>query len=133
MPKAFYFRGRTLEELKAMSTEEFSKLLNASERRSLKRGLTDAERKLLEKMRKNPDKFHKTHCREMVIFPEMVGAKFGVFIGRKKEEGGWVTVAITPEMVGHRLGEFAVTCKRVKHSAPGIGATKGSKFIATKT
>jgi small subunit ribosomal protein S19 len=116
-----------------MSTEEFSKLLNASERRSLKRGLTDAERKLLEKMRKTPDKFHKTHCREMVIFPEMVGTKFGVFIGRKKEEGGWVTVDITPEMVGHRLGEFAITCKRVKHSAPGIGATKGSKFIATKT
>ncbi|MEM5882920.1 MAG: ribosomal protein S19 family protein, partial [Candidatus Aenigmatarchaeota archaeon] len=41
-------------------------------------------------------------------------------------------IVITPEMIGHRLGEFAPTCKRVKHSAPGVGATRGSKHVAIK-
>jgi ribosomal protein uS19 len=76
------------------------------------------------------------NCRDMVIVPEIVGAKIGVYIGgaTKGQEGGkWANVTIAPEMLGHRLGEFAHTTKRVKHSAPGIGATRGSKFIATKT
>jgi small subunit ribosomal protein S19 len=136
MPKVFSYRGRSLEELKKMSIEEFVRLLSARERRRLKRGLTDQQRKLLENIRKNPEKFHKTHVRDMVIVPEMLGAKIGVYIGgaAKGQEGGkWVNLVITPEMLGHRLGEFAITTKRVKHSAPGIGATRGSKFIATKT
>lgn len=128
MVKQFLYRGRSLEELRRMSIEEFSKLLTARERRSLKRGLTEQQKKLLEQIRKEPEKFHKTHVRDMVILPEMVGAKLGVYVGKE-----WVNVTITPEAVGMRLGDFAVTCKRVKHSAPGIGATRGSKFIATKT
>lgn len=136
MPKVFAFRGRTLEDLKKMSIEEFSRLLASRERRRLKRGLTDLQKNLLESIKKNPDKFHKTHVRDIVIVPEMVGAKIGVYIGgaAKGQEGGkWVNVVIAPDMLGHRLGEFAITTKRVKHSAPGIGATRGSKFIATKT
>lgn len=136
MPKIFTYRGRSLEELKQMSIEEFARLLTARERRRLKRGLTEQQKKLLENIRKHPEKFHKTHIRDMVIVPEMIGAKIGVYVGgtAKGQEGGkWVNVVITPEMLGHRLGEFAITTKRVKHSAPGIGATRGSKFIATKT
>jgi small subunit ribosomal protein S19 len=135
VPKIFTYRGYSLEELKKMSIEEFARLLKARERRRLKRGLTEQQKKLLENIRKNPDKFHKTHVRDMVIVPEMIGAKIGVYIGgaTKEQEGGkWVNLTITPEMLGHRLGEFAITTKRVKHSAPGIGATRGSKFIATK-
>ncbi|MCS7106149.1 MAG: 30S ribosomal protein S19 [Candidatus Aenigmarchaeota archaeon] len=134
MAKVFTYRGYTLEELKKMSINEFAKLLSARERRSLLRGLTERQKKLLEDIRKNPDKFHKTHERDMVILPEMVGAKIGVYVGGAKagESGKWVPIVITPEMIGHRLGEFAPTCKRVKHSAPGIGATRGSKHVAIK-
>ncbi|MEM5802141.1 MAG: 30S ribosomal protein S19 [Candidatus Aenigmatarchaeota archaeon] len=127
MAKEFRFRGYTLEELKKMSIDEFVKLLKARARRSLKKGLTKQQKKLLENIRKNPDKFHKTHVRDMVILPEMVGAKLGVYNGKE-----WVNVVITPEMIGHRLGEFSIPIKKVQHSAPGIGASRGSKHIASK-
>lgn len=127
MVREFYFRGHKLEELKQMSIEEFSKLLKSRERRALKRGLTENQKKLLKRIRKNPNKFHKTHARDMIILPEMVGVKIGVFNGKE-----WVPVVISPEMIGHRIGEFTITTKRVKHSTPGIGATRGSKFTATK-
>jgi small subunit ribosomal protein S19 len=127
MAKEFRFRGYTLEELKKMSIDEFAKLLKARARRALKRGLTEEQKKLLENIRKYPDKFHKTHVRDMVILPEMVGAKIGVYNGKE-----WVTVVIKPEMIGHRLGEFSIPIKKVQHSAPGIGASRGSKHIATK-
>lgn len=135
MPKVFSFRGKSLEELKNMSIEEFGRLLTSRERRRLKRGFTEQQRKLLDNIRKNPGKFHKTHVRDMVILPEMVGVKLGIYIGgtKKGDTGGkWASVVVMPEMVGHRLGEFAATCKRVKHSSPGVGATRGSKHIPLK-
>jgi len=127
MPREFRYRGKTLEELKKMSLEEFTKLLPSRQRRTLLRGLTERQKKLLEKIRKYPDKFHRTHERDMVILPEMVGAKIGVYNGKE-----FVPVVIKPEMIGHRLGEFALTCKKVEHSAPGVGATRGSKHIPLK-
>ena len=123
----FMFRGKMLEELKGMSLGEFSELLTSRERRSLKRGLTEREKKLLEDIRKKPDAFHRTHERQMVILPEMVGAKIGVYNGKE-----YVAVEIKPEMIGHRLGEFALTRKQVKHSSPGFGATRSSKFVPLK-
>lgn len=129
MPKVFSFRGKSLEELKKMNIDDFAKLLNSRERRSLRRGMTDPQKKLLANVRKDPQKFHKTHVRDMIVFPDMIGVKFGIFQGKE-----WQTVEILPDMVGHRLGEFTLTSKKVKHSAPGIGATRGSKFAAaTKT
>lgn len=139
MPKEFHFRGRSLEEIKQMSIEDFARMLASRDRRRLKRGMTEPQKKLLENIKKNPQKFHKTHLREMIILPQMVGIKVGIYTGGSKSvEGGkaeskWVSIIISPNMMGHRLGEFALTAKRVKHSAPGIGATRGSKFIATKT
>jgi len=134
--KEFRYRGYTLEELKKMSIEEFAKIADARIRRKLRRGLTEQERKLLEKLRKEPEKFHKTHVRSMVILPEMIGKKIGVYVGGGKAgdaSGKWQPITINPEMVGFRLGSFAIPIKRVKHSAPGIGASKGSKHYATKT
>ncbi len=128
MVKEFHFRGHSLEELKKLSIDEFSKMIASHERRSLKRGLTDAQKKLLENIRKDPSKFHKTHVRDIVVLPEMVGVKLGVYSGKE-----WVNVVIQPDMIGRRLGEFSIPIKRVKHSAPGIGASRGSKHIATKT
>ena len=127
MVKIFSFRGKTLEQLKEMNLEEFAKLINSRERRTLLRGLNDRQKKLLENIRKKPDKFHKTHERDMIILPEMVNSKIGVFNGKE-----YIMVIISPEMIGHRLGEFSQTRKRVMHSAPGVGATRGSKHIPLK-
>ena len=129
MAKKFTFRGKSLEELQAMTLEEFSKLLVSRQRRSLKRGFTRVEKKLLEQVRKHKgkDKLLRTHAREMVILPEMVGAKIGIHDGKE-----YKSVMITESMLGHVLGEFALTRNRVKHSSPGIGATRSSKFVALK-
>lgn len=121
------WRGKSIEELKAMSLNEFAALVTSRERRALKRGWTESQQKLLEKIRKNPNKFHRTKCRDMVIVPEMLGIKIGVHNGKE-----YKTLEIKPYMLGHRLGEFALTRKEVKHSAPGFGATKSSKYIPLK-
>lgn len=123
----FAFRGKSFEEIEGMDLEEFSLLLKSRQRRSLKRGLNEKQKKLLEKIRKNPKKFHRTRCREMVILPEMVGVKIGVHSGKE-----YIPLDIKPEMIGYRLGEFVMTRKVVKHSAPGFGATRSSKFVPLK-
>jgi small subunit ribosomal protein S19 len=127
MPKEFNFRGKKLEDLQALSIDELAKMFTARERRKMKRGFTVQEKRLLENIRAHPEKFHKTHVRSMIILPQMVGTKIGVFSGKE-----WVQIDIAPHMIGFRLGDFAVPIKRVKHSAPGIGASRGSKHIAVK-
>lgn len=129
MAKKFSYRGKSIEELQEMSLEEFSKLLTARERRALKRGLTKTEKKLIESVRQNKgkDKLVRTHARDMIVLPEMVGAKIGLHNGKE-----FAMFVIDASMVGHRLGEFALTRQRVKHSAPGLGATRSSKFVPLK-
>lgn len=126
MPKEFSFRGKTLEELRELDLSEFAELLNSRKRRSLMRGLTDAQKKLMEKIREDKD-YVKTHARDMVILPEMVGKTIGVHNGKD-----YVDVEIEPKMIGHYLGEFAGTRKSVDHSAPGLGATRTSKHVPLK-
>ncbi|MEM0202480.1 MAG: 30S ribosomal protein S19 [Archaeoglobaceae archaeon] len=123
--KEFLFRGYTFEEIQKMSLEDFMKLLPARERRKLKRGLTEQEKILLEKLKKKGSV--RTHCRDMVVLPEMVGKV--VFVHNGKD---FVRVEIKPEMLGHRLGEFAQTRRFEKHSGPGVGATRSSKFVPLK-
>ncbi|MBS3050639.1 MAG: 30S ribosomal protein S19 [Candidatus Aenigmarchaeota archaeon] len=129
MAKVYRFRGKTQEELEAMSLEEFSMLLKSRQRRALKRGLPKQQKKLLEKIRqkKGRDKLIRTHSREMMILPEMIGAKLGIYNGKE-----FIMVVIDPSMLGHRLGEFSQTRKKVQHSAPGLGATRSSKFVPLK-
>lgn len=126
MAKKFKFKGKTVEELKEMSLEEFADLLSSRKRRSLLRGLSERQKKLLKKIRNGKD-FVKTHKRDMIILPEMVGVTVGVHRGNDFAE-----VEIQPEMIGHYLGEFAETRKEVEHSAPGIGATRTSKHVPLK-
>jgi small subunit ribosomal protein S19 len=126
MAKIFTFKGKTIEELQKISLEDFAKLLPSRQRRVLLRGFTKEEKKLLIRLRKS-NKPVRTHLREMVIIPEMVFKKVLVHNGNT-----WIGVDIKPEMVGHRIGEFALTRKRVIHSAPGVGATKASKFLPLK-
>jgi len=124
----FYYRGKKATEL---SREDFINLLPSELRRKFKRGLTEQENKLLKKMEKFKDqsgkKFIKTHCREMIVLPEMIGHKIGVYNGKE-----YVPVEINEWMIGHRLGEFALTRKEVKHAAPGIGASRSTKFATRK-
>jgi len=127
MAKIFTFKGKTIEELQKMSLEDFSKLIPSRQRRALLRGFSKEEKKFLERIRKSADKPVRTHLREMIIIPEMVFKKVLVHNGNT-----WIGVDIKPEMVGHRLGEFALTRKRVMHSSPGVGATKASKFLPLK-
>ena len=124
-PKEFRYRGYTLEELKNMPLDKLAALLPARERRKIKRGFTEQEEKLLMKLKKKDSV--RTHCRDMVVLPEMVGRVIYVHNGKE-----FVRVEIKPEMIGHRLGEFAQTRKFEKHSGPGVGATRSSKFVPLK-
>ncbi len=134
MPKEFTYRGHTLTELEAMSMDKFINLLPSRQRRSLSRGLTPQQRTLLEKIRaakessrKGNPKLVKTHIRDMVILPEMVGLKILVHSGKE-----FITLEIKPDMIGHYLGEFAVTNKPVRHGTPGIGASRSSMYVPLK-
>jgi small subunit ribosomal protein S19 len=126
MAKEFFYRGKNLEELKQMSMKEFAGLLPARQRRSLLRGLSDQQKKLLEKIKQNQQNI-RTHCRNMVVIPVMVGTLVNVHNGQ-----AFIPVRITTEMLGHYLGEFAFTRKRVEHHAPGIGATRSSASLSVK-
>jgi len=137
MARIFTYKGKTIEELKAMSMDELVKILPSRIRRTLNRGLNEQNRKLLIKVKKTREKglkkIIKTHCRDMPILPEMVGLTFGVHKGGvHKNNDDFMTIEIKPEMIGHFIGEFAMTRKEVKHSAPGIGATRSSMFISVK-
>ena len=132
--KIFKFRGYTLEELQAMSLEEVIELLPSRQRRSLKRGFLPRQEKVLAKMEKvdieNNDgrpEVIKTHCRDMIVLPNMVGYTFGIYNGRE-----FVEVTIKPEMIGCYFGEFSQTRGRVQHGDPGMGATRSSMFVPLK-
>jgi len=134
MPKKFTFRGYTLEELQKLSLDEFAGLLQSRQRRSLLRGLQPRHKKLLEHVRAvreqkkgGKEAVIRTHCRDMIILPEMVGLKFGVHNGKE-----FVVVEIKPEMIAHRLGELSMTRKKVTHGTPGIGATRSSLYVPLK-
>ncbi len=125
--KEFTYRGKTMDELKKMSLAEFIGLLPARQRRSLTRGFTESQKILLKKLRSNEPRI-KTHCRDMIIIPEIVGKTIFIHKGTKD----WVQIVITQEMLGHYLGEFAFTRRPVAHSAPGVGATRSSAAISVR-
>ena len=124
--KEFSYRGKKLEELKTLSIKEFAELLPARQRRSLTRGLNDTQKKILDDINKGKKEL-KTHCRDMIVLPAMVGTIIKVHRGNSFE-----VVRIEEDMVGHCLGEFALTRKRVTHSAPGIGATRSSASMSVR-
>jgi small subunit ribosomal protein S19 len=131
MVKEFKYRGVSIEELKTMSLEKLFELFPARARRSLTRGITDDKRKLLEEIKlTNAGKLTtpiKTHLRDMIILPYMIGLAISVFTGKE-----FHPVTIKPEMVGHYLGEFSLTNKRVQHGAPGVGASRSSLYVPLK-
>lgn len=125
----FRYRGYTIDKLMDIPMDELVKLFPARERRSITRGFTPQQIKLLQKIRKSKKekKVIKTHLRNMVILPEMLGLTIAVYNGKE-----FVPVKIVPEMLGKRLGEFSPTTKSVKHGEPGLKATRSSMFTAIK-
>ena len=96
----------------------------------MRRGLTPQQRRLLERIRAvkgGGGEQIKTHVRDMVILPEMVGTSLLLYTGKE-----FVNVQISEKMVGHYLGEFAITNKPVRHGKPGIGASRSSMYIPLK-
>lgn len=126
--KEFLFRGKTLEELNGLEVREFSKYLKSRQRRAVLRQFHEIEKFIARSNKKiSKNKPVKTHSRDLVIVPKMVGMKIHIHTGKNFEP-----IEITGNMLGHRLGEFALTRQKVKHGAAGIGATKGSKAQAKK-
>jgi small subunit ribosomal protein S19 len=133
--KVFKYKGYKLEELQKMSLDELAELLPSRQRRSLKRGFLSRQQKVIDKMRrlsKSQKKggkpvVIKTHCRDMIVLPEMIGTTFGIYNGKE-----FVQVTFTSEMIGSYFGEFAPTRARVQHGDPGMGATRSSMFVPLK-
>jgi small subunit ribosomal protein S19 len=133
LPREFSYRGHTVNDLQQMSMDEFIRILPARQRRSLTRGLTADQRILMELIRNfrrskgKEMKPIKTHCRDMVILPEMVGLSLLVHSGKE-----FASLDIKPEMIGHYIGEFIITNQKVVHGTPGIGASRSSMYVPLK-
>ena len=126
--KEFTYRGKSIEELKALNVREFAQLVPSRERRTILRN-SDVIENFISKCKKKIDmnKIIKTHDRNIIIVPKMIGMSVNVHNGREFEK-----VIIISEMLGHRLGEFTLTRKSVKHGAAGIGATRSSASRSVK-
>ncbi|NCO11541.1 30S ribosomal protein S19 [Candidatus Pacearchaeota archaeon CG_4_9_14_0_2_um_filter_39_13] len=117
------YRGKSIDDLKKLDIRESAKILPSRSRRSVLRNF-DVIEKFISSCEKKTGrgKRIKTHLRDIVIVPGLVGFTIAVHNGKEFQE-----VQVTTEMIGHRLGEFAQTRTKVTHSSAGIGATKGSK------
>lgn len=127
--KDFTYRGKTMEQLMQMSVIEFAKLVTSRQRRNLLKGFDRKMEKKIEKARvlgKNA-KAIRTHDRDLVVVPKMVGLKFAVYKGNSFEIRD-----IEPEMLGKYLGELVMTRKKIVHGKAGIGATKSSTAITAR-
>ena len=130
--KTFSYRGKSLEELQTLSMDDLLEILPSRSRRSLSRGMSTNHIKFFEKIQKSirnksTNKPLRTHLRDFIILPQMIGLVFNVYNGRE-----YLQVRVIPEMIGHYLGEYAPTQKIVRHSAPGVGATRSSQFVPLK-
>jgi small subunit ribosomal protein S19 len=121
----FLYRGRKVADLAKLSIEELAGLLPARQRRTIKRGLVKENKKLMTSL-KNKDSV-RTHIRNMIIMPDMVGKNLEIYNGKSFEK-----VEVMPEMIGHFFGEFSLTRGRVQHGAAGVGATRSSKYVPLK-
>ena len=131
-----HYRGKTLKELQNMSLDEISELLPSRQRRSLNRDeyWTPSRKKLLKDLRevnklqkKGKQKVIRTHLRDFIVLPEFVGLTVEIYNGKV-----FIPVELTLDMVGNYFAEFAHSRRIVKHSAPGVGATRSSLYVPLK-
>ncbi|MDP1695364.1 MAG: ribosomal protein S19 family protein [archaeon] len=123
--KEILFRGKNIEELKKLDVRESAKFMPSRSRRSVLRKF-DVIEKFVRRCEDAVARKKKirTHLRDIVIVPKLVGMQIGVHSGKTFND-----VQIVQEMIGHRLGEFSLTRQKVSHGTAGIGATKGSKAL----
>ena len=126
MAREIKWKGINEEDLKGLELKVFMKYVPARARRSLKRGFTEPQKRLLKRIQADHNNI-KTHCRNMVIIPSMLGKLIRVYNGKE-----FVPVTIVTDMLGHYLGEFSHTRKRVTHGSAGVGATRSSKAISAR-
>jgi small subunit ribosomal protein S19 len=124
--REFSYRGKTVEELEEMELPELLELFPARVRRSYNREMNHEQKKVFEDLLGEKETI-KTHVRDIIIIPQFIGKKIELYNGKS-----YLKFEIKPEMIGHYLGEFAPTRKEVKHSGPGVGATRSSKFLPLK-
>lgn len=126
--KEFTYKGLTIEELKKLDVREFAKYLKSRQRRTVLRQFQKVE-DFINRARKKQkrDKKIRTHQRNLVVVPQMIGMKISIHNGHT-----FVLIDVTGEMLGHKFGEFAPTRGRVKHGSAGVGATKGTKSKSKK-
>ncbi|MGC9434475.1 MAG: 30S ribosomal protein S19 [Methanomicrobiales archaeon] len=122
----FTYHGHRIEDLQQMGISELIPIMPSHARRKFRRGLSREEEHLLARVRRNDEKI-RTHLRDMIVMPEMVGSVIEVHNGKEFQR-----VEIQPEAVFHYLGEFALTRRRVSHGSAGIGATRSSKYVPLK-
>ncbi|KDE55984.1 30S ribosomal protein S19 [Methanoculleus sp. MH98A] len=122
----FTYRGYSVADLQQMALSELLPLMPARARRKFDRGLSREHEKLLADLRSGDENI-RTHLRDMIIMPEMVGRTIEIHNGKEFQK-----VEIQPEAVFHYLGEFALTRRRVAHGSAGIGATRSSKYVPLK-
>jgi len=122
----FTYRGFRIEELRTMGMGELLPVMPARVRRKVTRGLTRGEENLLSRFRSGDAKI-RTHLRDMIIMPEMIGKEVEIYNGKE-----FMKVELQPEAVFHYLGEFALTRRKVAHGSAGIGATRSSKYVPLK-
>ena len=150
MVKEFEYRGVPIADLEKMQLDKVVVMLNARQRRSLRRGVTDGKRRLVARIRAAKKAAAggggggaadaaapaaaaggaggiRTHLRDLIVLPFMVGATVNVFNGKE-----FKPVEIKPEMIGHYIGEYSLTSRRVSHGAPGVGASRSSLYVPLK-
>merc|ERR1712157_238598 len=106
--------GIELDKLLDLTNDELMALVTARPRRRMSRGLKRKPMALIKRLRQakkeappgEKPRGIKTHLRNMIIVPEMIGSIIGMY-----------------------LGEFAITYKPVRHGRPGVSATHQARFI----
>eukprot|EP00827_Trimyema_finlayi_P002586 TRINITY_DN230_c0_g1_i10.p1 TRINITY_DN230_c0_g1~~TRINITY_DN230_c0_g1_i10.p1 ORF type:complete len:172 (-),score=80.46 TRINITY_DN230_c0_g1_i10:179-694(-) len=128
--RKYTFRGLDIDALTALTNEQFVEKLRARQRRRFSRGLKHKYTRLLMKIRKAKKNLQpgekpapvKTHLRNAIIMPEMIGSVIAIHNGRE-----FSPIEIKFDMMGKYLGEFAISYKPTAHGRPGVGSSKGTQ------
>mmetsp|Transcript_8405 Transcript_8405/g.20774 ORF Transcript_8405/g.20774 Transcript_8405/m.20774 type:complete len:148 (-) Transcript_8405:81-524(-) len=130
--RKFTYRGIELDQLLDLTNDELMDLVCARPRRRMSRGLKRKPMALIKRLRQakkeappgEKPRGVKTHLRNMIIVPEMIGSIIGIYNGKM-----FCGVEMKPEMIGMYLAEFAITYKPVRHGRPGVSAAHQTRFI----
>ena len=127
--KRLTFKGLELEQLNEMKDDQLFELFDARARRKMRRshGLKGPYRKLVEKVAATTvgiipgekPKVIKTHLRNALIMPQMIGGVVGVYNGKEFKE-----VEIKFDMIGRYLAEYSITYKPTLRKAVFMGNVK---------